>query len=127
DQVDQRVDHYCTDGRDGRDGSIPQGSYGRTGSVTLIPTDKPTTPEFPTATFAVGQMPFSTTLTQDNWATGTGAQSLFAPGSVIADSYRFYAGRTIAPIKVIWKAKRGTSDLASVVFGAAVSNGTTYV
>ena len=50
-------------------------------------------------------------------------QALFAPGSVVANGYTYYAGRTIAPVKIVWNAKRSTSDLSGVQLGVSLSNG----
>jgi hypothetical protein len=42
----------------------------------------------------------------------------------MADAYRFYAGRTVDPVRVVWNAKRSISDITPVVFSANLSNGT---
>src|SRR5581483_8848108 len=102
--VDQVVDHYRADGVPGTNGQEVQANYGSTGSVTLIPSNRPTSAEAPTAQIAASQLPFAVTLTQDNWATASGAQSLFAPGSVVADGYRYYAGRSVVPVRIVWNA-----------------------
>jgi hypothetical protein len=121
--VDQVVDHYCYDGVSGTNGQVFQGNYGSTGSVTLIPTTRPTNPEDPSASTTVGQLPLAVTLTQDRWATGSGAQALFARGSVVADAYRYYAGRTVQPVRIVWNAKRSTSDLSGLTFEVSLNNG----
>ena len=122
DQVTNVV-HYCWPGDPGLNGQYVPGNYGQTGAITLIPANKPSGPDNPSVSVPVGQLPYSATLTLDNWSNPTGAAALFAPGSVMQDQYTMYAGRTTAPVKIVWNAKRQTSDIMTVMFNVSIQNG----
>ncbi len=120
-QVDgsvQRVCHdetrYCTDGKDGSPGS--HGGGGTTGErgliyalrgLTSMPVETPTAAvDLVAATHSITQ------LSKRNWLHQTGAQTLFAPGSDISDSYFEFDRVLQAQANLIWNTSRPVSDFA---------------
>ena len=99
--------HDCRDGDPGNMGrSAPNGSSGQFGSAVLINNPGPLSPTQPSASVLVGTFPAQVTLTADIWATAAGAEQLFAPGSAISDTYRYWAGRKSVPVSLVWNARR---------------------
>ena len=96
----------CQDGYEGRRGrSGRKGKQGRLGNLTLINLDKSLTPDRPIATIAIAQLrDRGFTLSKNEWETKTGATSLFAPGSVIADRYQELVNRVESTVLLVWDA-----------------------
>jgi hypothetical protein len=118
----KETSYSCTDGRDGRNGGDGlDGRIGATGQLTLInrstllPTDVPTQ----TATLeAWQQQPIE--LSQNRWATTTGANNLFAPGSTIADRYTLLEERVERTVKLQWQAPEAFSNFAKLPIKFAI-------
>jgi hypothetical protein len=99
--------HECRDGNPGDTGrAASNGPTGQFGSAVLIDNPGPLTPTQPSANIAVASFPAQVTLTTDTWATSAGAEQLFAPGSAISDTYRYWAGRKFVPVSLVWNARR---------------------
>ena len=90
-------------GRRGRDGR--KGRNGRLGVLTLINLDKSLAPDQPQTTITVGQLKDrGFTLSKNVWETNTGATSLLAPGSIIADEYQELVARHEHTVLLVWDA-----------------------
>jgi len=112
DTVQER--HVCEDGRHGDNGAnFAGGASGQYGSATLIQSLTPLTPTNPNGGAQMGSLPAQMTLTIDNFATATGAAALFAPGSVIQDTYSYWAGRKTVQTSVVWNASTPQSSCTS--------------
>ncbi|MGG6293498.1 hypothetical protein ACQ4M4_03655 [Leptolyngbya sp. AN02str] len=105
----------CTDGSNGRVGS--NGNNGRTGTIgelTLINRAEPLSAEQPQAAAPLSQLlGQSISLSKDLWDVRQGATGLLAPGSVVANEYREYAGRVEATVQLVWQAARSRSEFAN--------------
>ena len=108
------VEFQCEDGYDGRQGRTGrQGKPGRLGTLTLINLDKSLTPDRPKATIALAQLKDrGFTLSKNEWETKTGAASLFAPGSIIADEYQELVNRVESTILLVWDAPQPFDNFA---------------
>ena len=104
----------CQDGYDGRKGrSGRQGKQGQLGTLTLINLDKSLTPDRPVATIALSQLKDrGFTLSKNEWETKTGAVSLLAPGSAIADRYQELVNRLESTVLLVWDAPQPFSNFA---------------
>ncbi|MEL7349946.1 MAG: collagen-like protein [Cyanobacteria bacterium P01_A01_bin.116] len=101
-------DFDCEDGDHGHDGRRGRkGEDGQTGRVRLIQQSEPLAADNPDMESAIAT--FSTapiSLSRNLWETRSGAQSLFAIGSVIDDDYDRYTGRVDQQFQLIWDAAR---------------------
>ena len=104
----------CQDGYDGRSGrSGRKGKQGRLGTLTLINLDKSLTPDRPIATMAIAQLKDrGFTLSKNEWETKTGAVSLLAPGSAIADRYQELVNRLESTVLLVWDAPQSFNNFA---------------
>jgi hypothetical protein len=99
------------DGTDGRDGK--PGREGKIGSLTLINLNQPLTPDRLAATVPMSELKEKgVALSRNLWETRTGAASLFAPGSIIADRYRELVKRQENSVVLIWSAAQPFADFA---------------
>jgi hypothetical protein len=106
--------HVCQDGPHGDNGAnFAGGASGQYGSATLIQSLTPLTPTNPNGNAQMGSLPAQMTLTADNWSTSTGAAALFAPNSVIQDTYAYWAGRKTVQTSVVWNASTPQSSCTS--------------
>jgi hypothetical protein len=94
----------CTDGRDGSSGSNgSDGRKGRLGTLTLINRKEPLPADTPTTTLSISELRDKVvTLSKNKWNTRTGAASLLAAGSVIADEYREFVERIEGSFQLVW-------------------------
>jgi hypothetical protein len=94
----------CFDGRDGVDGG--PGGYGPDGSMgqlVLIPQLTPLAADQPSESIPLNELTQrSMALSLNRWQTKSGARSLLAPGSIIADSYQEYVDRLERTVEVVW-------------------------
>jgi hypothetical protein len=97
----------------GRPGSW--GSSGTLGQATLIPQMDPVAPATPALSIDMGSLGATNSypLSDNRWRRQSGALSLFAPGSELADTYTLYAGRVERTATIKWAADRPASDFAS--------------
>ena len=104
----------CQDGYDGRRGrSGRKGKPGRLGTLTVINLDKSLTPDRPIATVAIAQLKDrGFTLSKNEWETKTGAVSLLAPGSLIADRYQELVNRLESTVLLVWDAPQPFNKFA---------------
>ena len=99
------VTRHCQDGRPGhigRDGY--HGQNGRVGKVTVIPRSKALEPVRPRGMAPISSIQSTFALSKNVWSEKAGALSLFGPGSVISDTYRFWEGRIDRTISFHWEA-----------------------
>jgi hypothetical protein len=115
-----KVTYTCQDGRRGYEGqNAPHGSDGWATPLTLIAQLAPLDPTSPTATLSVPKVEQAPpTLTDNRWIQGRGAAGLLAPGSVVQDAYRLYAGRIVSRLDLVWQAERSVTDLGDVAVNA---------
>jgi len=96
----------CTDGysgKKGRDGR--KGRDGKIGTLTLINLDKSLAPDMPEVTAPISELKGrGFTLSRNIWQNKEGADSLFAPGSIIANKYKELVARHEHSVLVVWDA-----------------------
>ncbi|VEP17014.1 conserved hypothetical protein [Hyella patelloides LEGE 07179] len=104
----------CVDGYDGRTGRAGiAGRNGRLGTLTVINLDKSLTPDRPQATLTMGELQDrGFTLSRNEWETKTGATSLLAPGSIVADEYQELVARHEHTVLLVWDASQPVADFA---------------
>lgn len=105
----------CRDGNDGKNGRTGRtGKDGLLGKLTLINLNKPLEPDQPVATIPMSQLKDKGfILSQNTWETRSGAVSLFAPGSVIADQYLALVERLERSFLLVWNAPQSFSKFAN--------------
>ncbi len=100
--------YICRDGEDGRYGHNGRdGQTGQPGQLWLINQADPLAPETPTQiqtleTFFERPVQLSRNL----WRKQSGALSLLATGSIVADVYQEYVGRVEGQAQIVWEASR---------------------
>lgn len=104
----------CQDGYNGRVGRAGRkGKQGRLGTLTVINLDKSLTPDRPLATIAIAQLKDrGFTLSKNEWETKTGAVSLLAPGSIVADQYQELVNRLESTVLLVWDAPQPFNNFA---------------
>lgn len=104
----------CRDGQDGRNGSSGRkGREGGLGKLTLVNLNKPLVGDQPTATVAMSDLKEKGyILSRNQWETRSGAASLFAPGSAIAEQYLALVERVERSFLLIWNAPQSFSQFA---------------
>ncbi|MEL6488435.1 MAG: element excision factor XisI family protein [Cyanobacteria bacterium J06621_3] len=107
-------EYTCRDGSDGRHGSDGRdGASGSTGVARLVKQTEQLLPENAQERRAIATFPSTPIeLSRNLWETRTGAQALFAAGSVISDTYQQYTGRAEQQFQLIWEAERPASVLS---------------
>ncbi len=105
-------EYKCRDGFEGRSGRNGRnGRSGRLGVLTLINLDKSLAPDQPQATISLAQLKDrGFTLSKNEWETRTGAASLLAPGSIIADQYQELTARHEHTVLLVWDAPQPVTD-----------------
>ncbi|MBA3923995.1 MAG: collagen-like protein [Nostocaceae cyanobacterium] len=96
--------YSCTDGNKGSDGSDgADGSKGSLGTLTIIHQKEPLKVEVPNVTVSISDLNKQVfNLSKNKWQMLTGAVSLLAPGSIIADEYREFVEQIPASVQVVW-------------------------
>jgi hypothetical protein len=104
----------CTDGYDGRIGRGGRvGGDGRLGTLTVINLDKSLAPDHPQATLTIGELQDrGFTLSKNDWENKTGATSLLAPGSIVANDYKELVARHERTVLLVWDASQPVADFA---------------
>lgn len=98
-----------SDGRDGRDGR--DGGRGSSGILSLIKGKQQLTPDNPKTELNFLELQNkSIRLSKNRWVTRSGAVSLLAPGSVIADKYREFDKRIERDFQIVWQEKQPISN-----------------
>lgn len=98
-------------GEEGYDGS--SGNQGAYGQVTIISQLDPVAPAHNQVTVKMEEMEkLPHRLSLNHWENRTGARALFATGSDLSNSYRYYAGRTDVDYSLLWKAQRPVTDFS---------------
>ncbi|MGK7873633.1 MAG: collagen-like protein [Xenococcaceae cyanobacterium] len=107
----------CQDGDDGRNGGVGRnGRDGRPGSLTLINRNQPLTPDRLIASVAMSELKDrGFILSRNKWETRSGAASLLAPGSVIADQYLELVERLERSFLLTWNAPQPFSNFADKI------------
>ncbi|WP_414552655.1 collagen-like protein [Anabaena sp. CCY 0017] len=97
--------YRCYDGRTGSNGNNGRnGSRGRLGRLSIINSKESLAADNPTLKLPISQLigqKFN--LSKNKWNLRQGANSLLAPGSVIADEYREFAQRLEKSFQLIWQ------------------------
>ena len=106
---------YCQDGKNGRKGSSGKnGKKGSLGTLTLINRKEPLAADAPTIKVRMPELKDKVfTLSKNIWNTRTGAGSLLAPGSAIADEYREFVERLESPFQLVWNEARPLTDFGN--------------
>lgn len=96
--------YTCTDGQDGRSGQMGHdGERGQAGYLTVINQLEPLAADAPSQTVRLSELSDRTlNLSRNLWRTQRGAAALLAPGSVVQDQYREFAGRLEKQVQVVW-------------------------
>lgn len=104
----------CTDGYDGRTGRSGRvGGDGRLGTLTVINLDKSLAPDRPQAVLSLGELQDrGFTLSKNEWENKTGATSLLAPGSIVADEYKELVARHERTVLLVWDASQPVAEFA---------------
>ncbi|MGL5807597.1 MAG: collagen-like protein [Xenococcaceae cyanobacterium] len=104
----------CQDGLTGSTGRGGRsGRSGNVGRLTLIKGDRTLDPDRPTATVKISEIKDrGLTLSKNIWETRTGATTLFAPNSILADEYTMLIDRLERSVLVVWDAPRPFKDFA---------------
>jgi hypothetical protein len=104
----------CADGYDGRIGRNGRvGGDGRIGNLTVINLDKSLAPDHPQAVLTLQELQDrGFTLSKNEWKNKTGATSLLAPGSIVADEYKELVARHERTVLLVWDASQPVSDFA---------------
>lgn len=118
------VSYRCEDGAHGHDGRNGQpGRDGLPGKLTLIPRMRPLRPAIERRVIDIRDITRRTwTLSRNRWVERDGALALLAPGSVVADEYRLFAGRTTVRHRFRWRAKRPLAGFSGRVRLELVGN-----
>lgn len=107
----------CYDGMEGRYGRQgDNGQRGNYGYVTLIGQTTPLLPTQPTLSIPMENIlsgPFQ--LSQNEWETKTGTNYLFAPGSQLNDTYRYFKRRVEKNYQMRWQVNRPLSDFTGKI------------
>ncbi len=108
------TEHKCYDGYDGRVGRDGRpGRQGRLGNLTLINLDRALTQDQPEKTVTVGELQQrGFTLSRNEWENKTGATSLLAPGSLVADEYKELVARHEHSVLLVWESSQPVADFA---------------
>lgn len=106
--------YECEDGDDGHNGQNGRGgSAGDIGRLVAINQLEPLPAESPQATRSISTLANQTvSLSRNLWRTQSGARTLLAPGSVIADDYQAYAGYIERQFALDWQAPQAASNLS---------------
>ncbi|MBW4562445.1 MAG: collagen-like protein [Mojavia pulchra JT2-VF2] len=107
--------YRCHDGRDGRYGnSGSNGSRGRLGTLSIIKGKESLVDDIPTLQTPISELTGKQfNLSKNKWNLRTGAASLLAPGSVIADEYREFDQRLEGTFQLIWRDKQPLTSFAN--------------
>lgn len=105
----------CTDGSDGSDGSDGrEGKDGKIGTLTLVNRKETLVPEQPNATVMMSELNNKVfSLSKNKFQIRTGAGSLLASGSIIADQYREFVERLETSFQVVWQANRAITEFGN--------------
>jgi hypothetical protein len=122
--------YYCEHGRFGSDGNwASAGSNGSMGKLVLIRQTDPLPPVTPSRSMRFGDIFNGTHILSDLiWLTRSGASSLFAPGSVLSDSYREFSHKQEYKAAFHWAVDRPLARFADarVSLEASKSAGRVY-
>jgi hypothetical protein len=94
------------------------GAPGQLGRLTLINQTDPVLPDNPSTTIRLGQFAQQpVNLSKNRWDLRRGAAALLAPGSIIADEYREFAGRLEQSVQLDWQVDRPLSEVGNESIG----------
>ncbi|MGD1953031.1 MAG: hypothetical protein ACFB14_25815 [Leptolyngbyaceae cyanobacterium] len=117
--------YRCYDGRDGADGRHgADGTSGSLGKLVVINQLEPLPEANPNQTHTVASLANKpVTLSRNLWETRSGATSLLAPGSTIANEYEAYLGSIDRQFTLDWQATQPAQSLTESVDLTLRSNG----
>ena len=109
------IEYTCQNGATGKEGrSGNQGRDGQPGNLTLINSNRPLGEDIAAATVSFSELKDrGFTLSRNQWETRTGAGSLFAPGSIIADQYVELTERVEKSILLVWNAPQSFANFGN--------------
>ncbi|MEO0541243.1 MAG: collagen-like protein [Cyanobacteria bacterium P01_A01_bin.105] len=115
----------CEDGEDGQRGDYGQnGNDGQPGRVRLVGQLETVPGDRPSLNSAIAQLPTTPiNLSVNRWESRTGANALFASGSVVDDRYELYAGRIERQFQLIWESDLAQSRVNASLGLALTANG----
>ncbi|MBE9206015.1 collagen-like protein [Nostoc sp. LEGE 06077] len=107
--------YRCYDGRNGSDGSDGrEGSNGRLGVLSIVNGKEPLAADTPSIKLSITELTGKQfTLSKNKWNLRTGATSLLAPGSVIADEYREFEQRLQESFQLVWQEKQPSDSFGN--------------
>jgi hypothetical protein len=104
--------HDGSDGRHGIDGS--NGNQGHLGILSIVQGKESLAADNPTVQAAISELTGKQfNLSKNKWNLRTGATSLLAPGSVIADEYREFEQRLEGTFQLIWQERQPISSFGN--------------
>ena len=111
------IEFRCFNGEDGQNGRTGRpGRQGDLGSLTLINSNQPLAPDRLSASVSMAELKDrGFNLSKNVWENRTGAASLFAPNSVIADQYLELVERIENSVVLIWNAPQSFEPFADRV------------
>ncbi|TVP63289.1 MAG: collagen-like protein [Nodularia sp. (in: Bacteria)] len=116
--------YRCYDGRTGSNGNHgSHGSRGRLGTLSLINSSEPLAADNPTLKLPMSQLigeQFN--LSKNKWNIRQGANSLLAPGSVIADEYREFEQRLETTFQLVWQEEEPISSFNNQSVNASLTD-----
>ena len=110
-------EYECYDGRDGNDGNDGRdGNEGTMGQLVLINQVEPLPQESPSKSAAIARLANQPiTLSRNLWETRSGARTLLAPGSIIANEYKAYTGHIERQFILDWQAPQTAQTFTDAV------------
>ncbi|WP_017655294.1 hypothetical protein [Fortiea contorta] len=112
-----RRSYRCQDGRDGRYGNHgTNGNQGRLGTLSIIKGKESLAGDLQSLQMTIAELTQKQfNLSKNKWHVRTGATSLLAPGSVIADEYREFAQRLEGTFKLVWQEKQPIASFGNQI------------
>ncbi|MBT9317165.1 hypothetical protein [Leptothoe spongobia] len=113
----QLKEYECDDGDDGADGRNGRdGDVGSLGQLVLINQVDPLPQESPRQSHSVASLAnLTVNLSRNLWDTRSGAKTLLAPGSTIANTYQVYTGHIERQFALDWQAPQPSQSFTEAV------------
>ncbi|MBD2489693.1 collagen-like protein [Aulosira sp. FACHB-615] len=107
--------YRCYDGRNGSNGSDgSDGNTGRLGVLSIVNSKEPLAADTPSIKLSIPELAGKQfPLSKNKWNLRTGAASLLAPGSIIADEYREFDQRLEESFQLVWQEKQPSQSFSN--------------
>ncbi|BAY16428.1 hypothetical protein NIES21_22560 [Anabaenopsis circularis NIES-21] len=117
--------YRCHDGRDGSNGSDgSDGRTGRLGVLSIVNSKEPLAAETPNIKLSIAELTGKQfPLSKNKWNLRTGATSLLAPGSMVADEYREFAQRLEESFQIVWQEKQPSQSFGNQPVTVTLNDG----